>query len=134
MLVPSEQTKEIHMRAFGILIFTLLIAAVVGVGAYQLGLAQGLGATGTAVAPVAYYHPYFFGGFGFLFPLLFILFIFALMRGASRGWGRGYGGGWSGAGGYMGPRERLEELHRELHGEKSRDSGAQGTPPAPSGR
>lgn len=119
------------MRAIGI-IFTLVIAAIVGVGAYQLGLSQGLGATGTAVAPVVYYHPYFFGGFGFLFPLLFILFIFALMRGASRGWGRGYGGGWAGHGSYLGPRERLEELHREMHGEKPKDTGT--TSPPPSGR
>jgi hypothetical protein len=117
--------------AIGI-IFTLVIAAIVGIGAYQLGLAQGLGATGTAVAPVAYYHPYFFGGFGFLFPLLFILFIFALMRGASRGWGRSYGGGWGGPG-YPGPRERLEELHREMHGEKPKDTGSSSSPP-PSGR
>jgi hypothetical protein len=115
------------MRAIGI-IFTLVIAAIVGVGAYQLGLAQGLGATGTAVAPVAYYHPYFFGGFGFLFPLLFILLIFALIRGASRGWGRGYSGGWGS--GYLGPRERIEELHRELHGEKPKDSGTASPPPS----
>jgi hypothetical protein len=119
------------MRAAIGIIFTLVIAAIVGVGAYQLGLAQGLGATGTAVAPVVYYPHYFFGGFGFLFPLLFIFFIFALMRGASRGWGRSYGGGWGP--GYPGPRERIEELHRELHGEKPKDTGSSSSPP-PSGR
>ena len=36
------------MRGFGI-ILTLVIAAIVGVGAYQLGVAQGLATTGTAV-------------------------------------------------------------------------------------
>ena len=118
------------MRGFGI-ILTLVIAAIVGVGAYQLGVAQGLATTGTAVAPALYYHPFFFGGFGFLFPLLFIFFIFFLLRAAFWGWGgRHYGGGW-GRGDYQSPRERLEALHKELHGEKP-DSGT--TSPPPSGR
>ena len=117
------------MRGIWIIV-ALVIAAIVGVGAYQLGVSQGLAATGTAVAPAVYYHPYFFGGFGFLFPLLFIFLIFALVRGAfGRGRGWGYGGGWGGPG-YQSPRERIEELHRELHGEKPKDAG---TPP-PSGR
>ena len=120
------------MRGLAI-ILTLAIAAIVGVGAYQLGVAQGLAATGTAVAPTAYYyHPFFFGGFGFLFPLLFIFLIFALIRGAF-GRGRGWGyGGWGGPGYYQSPRERLEELHREMHGERPKDSGT--TSPPPSGR
>ncbi len=121
------------MRGIGI-ILTLVIAAIVGVGAYQLGVSQGLAATGTAVAPaVYYYHPFFFGGFGFLFPLLFIFLIFALVRGAfSRGRGWGYGAGWGGPGQYQSPRERLEALHKELHGEKPSDTGT--TSPPPSGR
>jgi hypothetical protein len=120
------------MRTIGIIV-TLAIAAIVGIGAYQLGLAQGLAGTGTAVAPVAYYHPFFWGGFGFLFPLLFIFLIFALVRGAfGRGRGWGYGGGWGGHGYYQSPRERLEELHREMHGEKPKDDGT--TSPPPSGR
>jgi hypothetical protein len=120
------------MRGFGIIV-TFVIAAIVGVGAYQLGVAQGLATTGTAVAPVAYYHPFFFfGGFGFLFPLLFILLMFALIRGAFGGWGRHYGGGWGKAGYYQSPRERLEALHKELHGEKPTDTGT--TSPPPSGR
>jgi hypothetical protein len=124
--------KEIHMRGIGIIV-ALVIAAIVGVSAYQLGVSQGLAATGTAVAPAVYYHPYFFGGFGFLFPLLFLFFIFFLIRGAFWGWGgRHYGGGWGKAGYYQNPRERLEELHRELHGEKPKDTGT--TSPPPSGR
>jgi hypothetical protein len=117
------------MRGIGIIV-TLLIAAIVGVGAYQLGLSQGLASTGTAVAPAVYYHPYFFGGFGFLFPLLFLFFIFFLIRGAFGGWGRHYGGGWGKAGYYQSPRERLEELHRELHGEKPKDPGTASPPPS----
>jgi hypothetical protein len=121
------------MRGFGIFV-TLVIAAIVGVGAYQLGLSQGLATTGTAVAPAIYYHPFFFGGFGFLFPLLFLFLIFALIRGAFWGWGgRRYGGAWGG-GQYQSPRERLEELHRELHGEKPKDPGTTSSSPPPSGR
>src|SRR3989442_4345076 len=69
------------MRGIGIIV-TLVIAAIVGVGAYQLGVTQGLATTGTAVAPAIYYHPFFFGGFRFLFPLLLLFLIFFLIRGA----------------------------------------------------
>src|SRR2546426_10411087 len=118
------------MRGIGI-VLTLLIAAIVGVGAYQLGVSQGLATTGTAVAPAVYYHPFFFGGFGFLFPLLFIFLVFALIRASFGGWGRRYVGGWGGRY-YQSPRERLEELHKELQREKPKDSGT--TSPPPSGR
>ena len=120
------------MRGIGIIV-TLVIAAIVGVGAYQLGVTQGLATTGTAVAPAIYYHPFFFGGFGFLFPLLFLFLIFFLIRGAFwGGWGRRYGGGYGG--GYWGdPRSRLEDWHKEMHGEKPRDGGS-ASPTPPSGR
>jgi hypothetical protein len=115
------------MRGLAALIFALVIAAVVGFGAYQLGLAQGVGAVAApgAVAPAYYYHPFYggFGFFGFLFPLLFIFLIFGLMRAA---WGgRGRYGSW---GGYGEREARLEEWHKRMHGE--------GNPPptAPSGR
>src|SRR5256885_11986968 len=118
------------MRGIGI-ILTLVIAAIVGVGAYQLGVAQGLATTGTAVAPAVYYHPFFFGGFGFLFPLLFIFLIFALVRGAfSRGRGWGYGGGWGGPGYYQSPREPLRALPQEDHREEANDTRT-ATPPPP---
>ena len=56
-----------------------------------------------------------------------------LLRAAFWGWGgRHYGGGWGKAGYYQNPRERLEQLHKELHGEKPTDSGT--TSPPPSGR
>jgi hypothetical protein len=90
------------------------IALVVGVFAYQLGLSQGMAtAIPAGAAPVAYYYPHWGFGFGFLgllFPLFFLFLIFGAMRAA---WGGGRYGhrGWGG-------RERLEELHRELHGEK----------------
>jgi hypothetical protein len=53
-----------------------------------------------------------FGFFGIFFWILGFFLIFALLR-AAFGWGNGGPrgpGGWSG-----GRRERLEELHRELH-------------------
>ena len=98
-------------------IFGVTIAVVVGVFAYQLGLSQGLATTvPVGAAPVAYYYPHWGFGFGFLgllFPLLFILFIFGAMRAAWGGGRGGYGGrGWGNG------RERIEQLHREMHGEK----------------
>jgi hypothetical protein len=114
------------MRGIVAVIVTLAIALIVGAGAYELGVQQGLATTGTAVAPAVYYHPFFFGGFGILFPLLFLFLIFGLARAAFGGWGRRYGG-WGGY--YASPRERLEDIHRELHGEKPKDAGQSGTPP-----
>jgi hypothetical protein len=92
---------------------------VVGVVAYQLGLSQGLATTIPAgVAPVAYYgYPHMgfgFGLLGLLFPLFFLFLIFGARRAAMWGGRGGYGPrGWGGNG-----RARIEELHRELHGEK----------------
>jgi hypothetical protein len=120
------------MRGIGIIV-TLLIAAIVGVGAYQLGVAQGLATTGNAVAPYGYYHPFFFGGFGFLFPLLFIFLFFFLLRAAFwGGWGRRYGAG-PGGGSWGDPKARLDEWHDQVHREKPRDSGPTAQTP-PSGR
>src|SRR3989441_8901280 len=117
------------MRGIGIIV-TLVIAAIVGVGAYQLGVTQGLATTGTAVAPAIYYQPFFFGGFGFLFPLLFLFLIFFLIRGAFwGGWGRRYGGGYGG-GDWGDPPSRLEDWDKEKHRGKPRDGGtAAPTPP-----
>jgi hypothetical protein len=95
------------------------IAVVVGVFAYQLGLSQGLAtALPAGAAPAAYYgYPHWGFGFGFLgllFPLLFFFLIFGALRAAWWGGRGGYGPkGWGGNG-----RARIEELHRELHGEK----------------
>jgi hypothetical protein len=95
-----------------------VIALVVGAFAYQFGLSQGLATTIPAgAAPVAYYaYPHMGFGFGFLgllFPLLFLFLIFGALRAAMWGGRGGYGGrGWGNG------RQRIEELHRELHGEK----------------
>jgi hypothetical protein len=99
------------------LLVVAIIALVVGAFAYQLGLSQGIATSIPAgAAPVAYYgYPHWGFGFGFLgllFPLFFLFLIFGALRAAMWG-GRGYGGkGWGNG------RQRIEELHRELHGEK----------------
>jgi hypothetical protein len=99
-------------------IFGTMVVLLVGVFAYQVGLSQGLATTIPAgAAPVAYYgYPHWGFGFGFLgllFPLLFLFLIFGAMSAAWRGSRGGYGGrGWGNG------RQRIEELHRELHGEK----------------
>lgn len=99
--------------------FVVIVAlTIVGLVAYQMGLSQGLATTLPAgAAPVPYYaYPHWgfgpgFGFFGFLFALFFLFLIFGAMR-AAWGGGRGYGRGWSSG------RERIEQIHRELHGEK----------------
>ncbi len=101
----------------------LLLALVVGLVGYQIGIMQNVaaqvpaGAAGTAPA-YYWYGPHMFWGFpffgflGFLFPLFFFFVIFGLIRAAV--WG---GRGW-GYGRYERRRQMLEDIHRELHGEK----------------
>ena len=104
------------MSALRALVVIVALTAV-GFVAYQMGLSQGLATTVPAGAvPVAYYgYPHWGFGLGFLgllFPLLFFFLIFGALSAAWRGGRGGYGRGW----GYG--RERIEQLHRELHGEK----------------
>src|SRR5205823_10467702 len=86
--------RRCHMNTARVVLI-LVLAAVVGLVGYQLGIEQNVAAqipAGTAaVAPAYYwYGPHFgFGFLGFLFPLLFIFLIFGLIRAA-------IGGGWSG--------------------------------------
>ena len=111
-------------------LFAMIVILAIGLVGYQIGVSQAVVTQLPAgAAPVAYYgYPYHFGfGFlGFLFPLFFLFLIFGLMRaafGGGRGWSKG-GPGY----GYMGRgwgdgRQRIEELHRELHGEKPASGG-----------
>ena len=111
-------------------ILALLVVGVIGLVGYQIGVSQAIATpvpTGAGAVPVAYwYGPHWFGlGFlGFLLPLFFLFLLFGLMRaafGGHRGWGDGgYRGGW------MSGRDRIEQIHRELHGEKPA-SGPSGT-------
>ncbi len=99
----------------------LVLAAGIGVYAYNLGIAQGMVDSGkiTAPSPYPFYGPYFFrpfgfGFFGFLGPLFFFLIIFALVRALfwGRHWGR-YPGHWEGQ-----VPPAVEEWHRKMHESK----------------
>ena len=111
-------------------LFAMIVILAIGLVGYQIGISQTIATQLPAgAAPVAYYgYPYHYGfGFlGFLFPLFFLFLIFGLLRAAMFG-GRG-GWGHKGGPGYMGRgwgdgRARIEELHRELHGEKPASGG-----------
>ena len=130
-------------RGFGFigLVLTVVVLAIVGVIAYNVGWSDGLAThvpAGTAAAPPYYYGygPHFFGGgFGFfgLIWILFILFgLFWLFRLAFFG-RRHWGGGWGykGGPGYGMPPgidERMQEWHKRAHGEQP---PATPTPPPP---
>ena len=122
-----------------VLLALVLIAGIVGAGVYvyNMGVAQGLAASGTlrGVAPEAGAAPYpYFGGpfvyhrplgFGFLsclFPLLGLLFILGLVRmilGCGRwGWRHGpHHGPWE-----KGVPPMFEEWHRKMHEPQAGDS------------
>lgn len=104
----------------------LILAALVGIVGYQIGATQALGtaapAVAPAVAPVGYWGwgpGWFFFPFGIFFWIFGLFLFFGLLRmafGGGRGWGHRYGYG-------RGPygdeaRSRIEEIHKELHGEK----------------
>jgi hypothetical protein len=77
-------------------------APVINVPGYGYGYGYGWGGP--------YWHgPGFFGILAWIFG---IFLVFALLR-AAFGWGRG--GRHGGPGSWSGRRERMEELHRELH-------------------
>lgn len=119
-------------------IFALIVITAIGLVGYQIGVSQAIATQLPAgAAPVAYYgYPYHFGfGFlGFLFPLFFLFLIFGLLRaamfGGRGGWGH-TGAGYMGRGGWGDGRERIEALHRELHGEKPTSGGTSGGPTGP---
>jgi hypothetical protein len=120
---------------FAVLAAIVVVAVIagIGIGAYNAGVSEGVAEAARAaqaagegeavVIPPYVGGPYGYGyghgwggGFGFFGFLLFILgffLIIGLIR-AAFGWGR-WGGGGRGPGGWDGRRERMEELHRELH-------------------
>ena len=142
-------------RGFGIFgaVMTLLVIAVVGFFAYQIGWSDGLAQHvpdgTTAVAPYPYYYGFggfgpghwVFGLFGLLFGLFFLFFFLRILAfglfGWRRGWGGwGYGGGGWGRHGYYGGGqvppaidERMKEWHRQAHGQAP--ASAPSTPPPP---
>ncbi len=119
-------------------LFAMIVILAIGLVGYQIGVSQAIATQLPAgAAPVAYYgYPYHFGfGFlGFLIPLFFLFLFFGLMRmafGGGRGWKGGQGYGYMGRGGWGDGRERIEALHRELHGEKPSSGGPSSGPTGP---
>ena len=113
-------------RRLGITLALILVAVLIGAGAYQAGVAHGV-AQQIAAGPAAardgvrgmgygYYCPGFgFPLLGILFPLLLILLIFAAAKAAFSG-PRYWGGPppWV----REGARGAFEEWHRDAHGER----------------
>jgi hypothetical protein len=95
----------------------LALALVGGLVGYQIGIMQNIAAQVPAAGAMPYMYPYHFGFgfFGFLFPLLFLFLIFGSIRAAVGG-----GHGYPGYGMWGDRRARLEEIHKEMHGEKPR--------------
>ena len=108
-------------------ILALLVVGAIGLVGYQIGVSQAIATqvpAAAAAAPVGYwYGPGWFGAgfFSFIFTIFVLFLLFGLMR-AAFGGGRGWGDnryGWK-------SRDRIEQIHRELHGEKPA-SGPAGT-------
>jgi hypothetical protein len=111
-------------------IVVVAVMAGIGIGAYNAGVSEGVAEAARAAqaagdSPAVVYPPYVghygygwgggpgFGFFGFLLFILGFFLIIGFIR-AAFGWGR-WGGGGRGPDGWGGRRERMEELHRELH-------------------
>lgn len=109
-----------HSRWLVFVVAAFVLAAFVGVMAYNSGVAHGIAQSGKIVvaapgapgAPVPYAYPYpYYGwhpwGFGLFGPFFFILFWFMIARAFF--WRRGYGGRCGS--GYS----TLDEWHRRAH-------------------
>jgi hypothetical protein len=101
----------------------LILAAGVGMLAYDAGVAHGLAAhVPPAGAPAYAWHPYgWYHPFGFLFPLFFLFGFFLVVRlllwgGCRRAWHAGMSGGVPAA---------FEEWHRRAH-ERGQTGGGPG--------
>jgi len=114
-----------HRYQWLIGLFVIAMLAIVGVYAYNMGVAQGLAESGRLVGapgagvPVVLWRPWGFGFFPF-FPLLFILFWFVALRGLF----------WRGAGdgracGYRGVPPAFDEWHRRAHAQQGPPAGTE---------
>jgi hypothetical protein len=113
---------EVDMHGYGrrygwaVALVVVLLSAVVGIVAYNVGLSHGIAesalASGDGVPPYAWgwHRPW---GFGFGFPLLFLFFWIFVMKALFWGWGgpwrHRYYAGWHG-----GPPS-FDEWHRRAH-------------------
>jgi hypothetical protein len=96
-------------------VITAAIAAGVGAIAYNAGLAANVAAHGgEVVAPYPYYGGYGWGfGFGWIIPLLLFILLLRFAFGRRHWYGGGHRGGWGGW------DDRLQDWHRQAHGEQS---------------
>jgi hypothetical protein len=125
--------KSIVFRIFMAL---LLVAAILGLGAYayKAGMAQGLALSAQSAAgeagqslqpyyPMVYGHPFhMLGGYGFLgclVPLFLLFLVFFALRGlfwgSPRIWGHMHHGPWSRGEAGQGPTSMFNEWHRQAH-------------------
>jgi len=107
----------------------VILSALVGIVAYNAGVAHGLAVTPpSAGTPMPYpWHPYgWYHPFGFfpLFPLFFLFGFFLLAR--LLFWG-GYRRGWQRGGWYGGVPPGFDEWHRRAH-EGDRQQSAASSP------
>lgn len=136
-------------RGFGVLglVATVILLAIVGAVAYNVGWSDGVNAhlpAATNGGSAYYYGPHYWGaGFGFFGILWFLLILFGIFwffrlvfwgfmgrrMWMGGGWGYGRGRGW----GYPGQsfEERAQEWHRRQHGEQPPAPGSGTTPPPP---
>jgi len=116
---------------WGAAILVVLLVVGVAIGAYNVGLDEGLQQTGNNVEVVRYIGGHGFGFFPFfLFFPLFFLALFAFKGAMWRRHGHGHddhGPGGPGFGGHHGWEQGYEEWHRRQH-ENSGGSSAGGEP------
>ena len=138
------------MRALGLGLVVLLLAALVGATAFRAGMDRGAthavvsvpavatgeaGAPGTTVLVPApgygwgYGHGYGWHPFGFIGPILGIFFLFFLLKFVFFGF-------WGGRGGWGGRHDRWDEHAREVHdawhrGGSGTSGSSQGAGPSP---
>jgi hypothetical protein len=121
--------KSYRRRALAGVLVAALVAAVVGVAAYDAGVSHGLAQQVAAAgnAPAAYPYPYHWHrpwGFGIFFPLLFGFLLLRLIFWGGFGHRRWGGGAYCGTAGRDVP-PAFEEWHRRAH-ERPRDPAATG--------
>ena len=136
-------------RGFGLfgLVVGVILLAIVGVVAYNIGWSDGVGThlpATAAGAPPYYYYGYgphafglgfgIFGFFWFLFVVFCLFWLFRLAFWGRRGWGGKWGSGHYGHGMPPGIDQRMQEWHRQAHGEQPPAAGSAPPPPPPDQR
>lgn len=131
-------------RVLGVALLVMAAAAAIAIGAYNAGVAHGIGQSAQIVTvppgggaappagvPYVYMYPRPWGFHFFpVFPLFFFLIVFFILRGFL--WRGPWRGGWSGSCGgwgyrYGGVPPAFDEWHRRAHGEPPAPAPTHGT-------